>query len=236
MILDNVDDRSMAEDIDKFIPQNGFVLITSRSEDAAAYLVGDYKNIITVHPMRNESALSLLRKKLRQEIEWDDGKASELVRALDYIPLAVSQAAAFLNDKAPKYTISRYLDEIRGEGEKGGFLEKAYRDLWRDTEDFEKANSVVLTWHKSFRSIEVERPTAVSLLSMLSFFDRQEIPEILVRISGTRSRLLTYGLWPSRRRIYGTLIAIGGIIVTINFLGILQSFLLSLLAILGMVA
>ncbi|KAF2464739.1 TPR-like protein [Lindgomyces ingoldianus] len=187
MILDNVDDRSMAEYVDKFIPQNGFVLVTSRNEDAAAYLVGDHTNIITVGPMRNENALALLRKKLRREVEWDDGKASDLVRALDHIPLAVSQAAAFLNDKASKYSLSRYLDEIRIEGEKGGFLEKAYRDLWRDLTDFEQANSVVLTWHKSFRSIQAERPTAAALLSVLSFFDRQEIPEILVYISGARS-------------------------------------------------
>jgi hypothetical protein len=235
MILDNVDDRSMAEYVDKFIPQSGFVLITSRSEDTASYLVGDHTNILTVGSMENEKALSLLRKKLRREIEWDDGKASDLVRALDCIPLAVSQAAAFLNDKAPKYSLSRYLDEIRREGERGGFLEKAYRDLWRDSTDFERANSVVLTWHKSINSIQAQRPTAAALLSVLSFFDRQEIPEILVHISGARSYQLTfYGWWPSNRTIYGILIAVGGIIATINYLGIQRSILMLLSLILGM--
>jgi hypothetical protein len=235
MILDNVDDRSMAEYVEKFIPPRGFVLVTSRHEDAAAYLVGDHKNIITVGSMGNEQALSLLRKKLRREIEWDGGTASDLVRALDYIPLAVSQAAAFINDKAPKYTISKYLDEIRREGEKGGFLEKAYRDLWRNSTDFDRGNSAVLTWHKSFRSIQAERPSAAALLSVLSFFDRQEIPEMLVHISGARSHRLTFYDWrPFTQIVCGIFVAVGGIFGTVSYLEIWYSFVISLLVILGM--
>jgi hypothetical protein len=69
MILDNVDNQSMAEYVDKFIPQSGFVLITSQSEDAAAYLVGNHTNILAVGSIENKKALSLLRKKLRREIK-----------------------------------------------------------------------------------------------------------------------------------------------------------------------
>ncbi|KAF2679379.1 HET-domain-containing protein [Lentithecium fluviatile CBS 122367] len=237
MILDNVDDRSMAEYVDNFIPQNGFVLVTSRSEDAAAYLVGGHTNIIPVGPMGKEQALDLLHKRLRREVEWDDGKASDLVKALEYIPLAISQAASFLNHKVPKYTLSLYLYEIGKEGEKGGYLEQAYPDRWRVRTSFEHANSVVLTWHKSFRCIQAERPTAAALLSVMSFFDRQEIPEHLVYISGARSYQFTFHRWLlSNQDIYALLMAIAGPILVLSYLGIRLSVVISLLAALGTIS
>ncbi|KAI4219106.1 MAG: hypothetical protein L6R36_008560 [Xanthoria steineri] len=68
---------------------NGSVLITSRSREAAFELVGEDKNILKVEPMSEGYALALFRKKLEGEDHEDE--VLELLRNLDYMPLAISQ-------------------------------------------------------------------------------------------------------------------------------------------------
>lgn len=113
MILDNADDfevfypsrarqrdeslATAAAALATYLPQsrNGSILITSRSKDAAARLAGGYNNIKEVRAMDERQALHLFRNKLRSESN-EEG-AADLLRALDYIPLAITQAAAFIN-------------------------------------------------------------------------------------------------------------------------------------------
>lgn len=47
--------------------------------------------------------------------------------------------------------------------------------------DYEAKNSIILTWQISFDYIRKTRPSATGLLSLMSFFDRQGIPEKLLR-------------------------------------------------------
>lgn len=51
--------------------------------------------------------------------------------------------------------------------------------------DWEAKNSILLTWQISFDHIQGTRPSAAGLLSLMSFFDRQGIPESILR--GQRS-------------------------------------------------
>jgi hypothetical protein len=47
--------------------------------------------------------------------------------------------------------------------------------------DREAKNSIIITWQISFDYIREIRPSAADLLSLMSFFDRQGIPEALLR-------------------------------------------------------
>jgi hypothetical protein len=47
--------------------------------------------------------------------------------------------------------------------------------------DREAKNSIITTWQISFDYIREIRPSAANLLSLMSFFDRQAIPEALLR-------------------------------------------------------
>jgi hypothetical protein len=47
--------------------------------------------------------------------------------------------------------------------------------------DRDAKNSIIITWQISFDYILQERPSAADLLSLMSFFDRQGIPEGLLR-------------------------------------------------------
>lgn len=196
IIVDNADDASVfsqtktqirgtdtqaqsPEPLSSFLPQspNGSVLVTSRSRDVAYSLTGSYASIIEVKAMDDNDALVLLQKKLSSTVSKDN--ALELLRILDNMPLAVTQAAAFIEQRAPRMTISRYLDEIRrSDLDRTRLLTKDVGDNRRDNST---SNSIIATCHISFEHVQRQMPTAARLLSLMSLFDRQGIPESLLR-------------------------------------------------------
>ena len=111
---------------------NGSILITSRSREAAFELVGDDDSIIKVEPMDERYALMLFRKKLQDNS--DDDKVLDLLHHLDYMPLAISQAAAYIQKRAPRMTVSRYLKDFqRSERDRASLLNVVIRDRRRDS-------------------------------------------------------------------------------------------------------
>ena len=155
---------------------NGSVLITSRSREAAFELVGEDENILKVEPMSEGYTLALFRKKLEGEDHEDE--VLKLLRNLDYMPLAISQAAAYIRQRALRMTVSKYLKDFhRSEKDRASLLNNVVRDRRRDGK---ASNSVLGTWQISFEYIRSDRPSAARLLSLMSFFDRQGIPEELI--------------------------------------------------------
>ncbi|KAF2177822.1 TPR-like protein [Zopfia rhizophila CBS 207.26] len=187
MVLDNVDDvetffpkssESSSPSLAAYVPQspNGSILITSRNKDAASRLAGGLKNTKEVHTMDNSQGLQLLQNKL-QDAAKEEG-AADLLYALDYIPLAITQAAVYINRRS-RMTASGYLNEFRkNEKKKKGLLNWDCGDLRRD---LSVSNSVVTTWQISFERIRQERPSAADLLSLMSFFNPQGIPESVLQ-------------------------------------------------------
>ncbi|RDL35922.1 uncharacterized protein BP5553_06534 [Venustampulla echinocandica] len=194
MIVDNADDievfypkqtRTVNESsppaptpLATYLPQsrNGSILITSRSKDAAARLAGGRTYIKEVPKMDESQALGLFRNKL--EHASNEEGAPDLLRALDYIPLAITQAAAFINRRV-QMTASGYLDDFRGNDKKReSLLNWDSGDLRRDKG---ASNSVVLTWQMSFECIREQRRSATDLLSIMSFFNPQGIPKWILR-------------------------------------------------------
>ena len=198
MILDNADDAALWVDqshsrpvtaagdlaamtgaLSDFIPQahHGSILITSRTEDVAARLAGNYKDIVAVKAMDEGQALTLLRRKLTSSFDEKDG--AELVCALDYMPLAITQAAGYINRLAPRSSVSKYLDQLRkSDKSKANLLNRDAGDLRRDPR---VSNSIITTWQISFEHIRAARPSAAGLLSLMSFFNHQGIPDFVLR-------------------------------------------------------
>ncbi|KAK2595193.1 hypothetical protein QQS21_007098 [Conoideocrella luteorostrata] len=156
--------------------QHGSVLITSRSRGTALELV-EYADIITIEPMDEKDALQLFRNKLGQSD--DERCVAELAGALEYMPLAIVQAAAYILQRKPRSSARKYLDEFRNSDKrKTGLLSLEGGKLRRDAE---AKNSILITWQISFDYIRETRSSAADLLSLMSFCDRQGIPEILLR-------------------------------------------------------
>ncbi|KAJ5090876.1 hypothetical protein N7532_009560 [Penicillium argentinense] len=163
----------------EYIPrsQNGFIIITSRSKEVALKMV-NHKDLIEVNPMESSEALELLRKTLDQT-EQSPG-SEQLVEELEFMPLAIVQAACLIRNRAPRYSISLYLRDFQGSDIEATKLLKS--EASRLVRDWEANNSILGTWQISFDYIRHTRPSAADLLSLMSFFDRQGIPESLIRL------------------------------------------------------
>ncbi|KAJ3522867.1 hypothetical protein NM208_g12684 [Fusarium decemcellulare] len=155
---ENTNIQSDQRPLAAYLPKcrSGTILVTSRSIDAAEKLTGSHKAIYRVSAMDDTRGLQLLRNKLNGDFDRD--AAADLLRALDYIPLAITQAAADAGDLRRDETVS---------------------------------NSVVTTWQVTFEQIRRERPSAAKLLSFISFFNPQGIPEFVLHDYNTD---LTYRL------------------------------------------
>lgn len=97
---------------------------------------------------------------------------------MDFIPLAIVQAAAYISDPDRGCSVRQYLNEFQKNDRKKirllGHEDGQFRRDW------EAKNSVLITWQISFESIRESRRSAADLLSLMSFFDRQGIPKALL--------------------------------------------------------
>ncbi|KAJ3569922.1 hypothetical protein NPX13_g5913 [Xylaria arbuscula] len=119
-----------------YLPQssNGSILVTTRNRDLANRLTGRYNDIIDIGPMDQEHALALLARKSKEDADMD--MATNLVEVLEYMPLAISQAAAYIQRRAPQTLRDYCLISINKEGdvfEMHGLVQLATRK-WLDAD------------------------------------------------------------------------------------------------------
>ena len=197
IILDNADDETflfgqvtdspsqdhgMANGIaplSRFIPQtpHGSVLVTSRNQLAAFKLVGKRHNLIEVNPMNERDALEMLKARISVD-RSTERDAKRLLHDLGYIPLAISQAAAYINVRTMRMTVAKYLAIFwENEANRMKLLNEDSGDLRRDPG---VPNAVITTWQISFDQIGNDRPSATELLSLMSVLDPRGIPEFLL--------------------------------------------------------
>jgi hypothetical protein len=191
MVLDNADDASIfsarrgsrAENkairqLSKALPQveHGSILITSRDRKTADGLVVDTSTLIDVSPMPEEDAASLLRIR-SADLRSPDADARALVRELENIPLAVTQAAAFISQKSPRMTISRYLALFQQSTEtQASLLAGELDEIQREPSI---PNAILKSWEITFDQIRERYPGSSDLLAIMSYLDPQAIPESL---------------------------------------------------------
>ena len=179
MIVDNVDDRNMffetftyaGKALREYIPQSfkGSILYTTRNRDIGVDLALD-RVPITVPSMDAEEAQALLGQRIRAEST--ETEQLELFGELVYLPLAISQAAAFMAKR--RKSVAEYIKLYRGsESTRIKLLGQRFNYHGREARPLE---SVVTTWWISFNYIKTENPRAAEILSTMSFLDQQGIP------------------------------------------------------------
>lgn len=193
LILDNADDATVLLDrstsntgisttpvpccLLDFLPrvQHGAVLITSRDRTCALDLNGQYGTPIEVRSMSLNESVQLLRNLLPNATEEE---ASELVQELENVPLAISQASAYIKAVA-LISIPKYVGIFRRSNEdQAALLNKDKGDLRRDPG---VPNAVITSWELSFNQIREKTPDSADLLSLMSFFNRQSVPQFLIQ-------------------------------------------------------
>jgi tetratricopeptide (TPR) repeat protein len=195
MILDNADnaanflsteDGMVAERSANSIFMTGYLptkfnhskclLITTRSRDVGEYL-SQGQVCVNVGPLSNQEAGDLLRAKLRVLHPSHAPEADKLVEILGRIPLAITQAAAFINRN--KISIAEYVDELAIN--KQSFMAYLSEDLQDPRREPGFPNSIFRTWKLSFNQIQINSPRAAEALSLMAMLDGQKIAEDLVR-------------------------------------------------------
>lgn len=205
VVIDNADDTAVLQSsannstndgrnilkhhLSRYLPptRHGVVLMTSRTRRTALQMVED-DDIIPIESMHDTDARALLLSKLGDKVDKgndvDRGNdIDKLAAALDHMPLALVQAAAYIRRRAPRCSVRQYLEQYRqSDSRKTSLLNQEAGHLRRDET---ASNSVLITWQISFDHVKRERQSAADLLSLMSFFDRQGIPESVLRDQNT---------------------------------------------------
>jgi tetratricopeptide (TPR) repeat protein len=194
MILDNADKRSlyfptidantsyesnMQSYLADYLPlssiKHGSLVITTRNKKLGSELA-DEQDAIEVQPFKPAEAELLLESKTLKGY-WDIAVARDLLEVLGYIPLAITQAAAYMRQN--KVSIEKYLKALSQSD--SDLVEHLSTELLDPRRRRDTPSSVFLTWKLSFDQISKEEPRAAEMLSLMAFLDRQGIPEMLLR-------------------------------------------------------
>jgi tetratricopeptide (TPR) repeat protein len=157
--------------------QNGTILITTRTRSVTTQLV-EQRDIIPINPMIDTDARELLQRKLDGLTSEQD--LQELASILEYMPLAIVQAAAYIQQKGARYSVRRYIKAFqKNEKLQTSLLNYEAGQLRRDPD---AKNSIMITWQISFDEIREKWPASADLLSLMSYFDRQGIPKDVLKV------------------------------------------------------
>jgi tetratricopeptide (TPR) repeat protein len=192
-------DVSLLPELREFMPlsQNGCMLITSTNTEAAQMLTGNCAHHVEVEEMNEAEALALLKSKLHSKVVYTEDEAKELVKAAEYMPLAISQTAARISMDYPRVNLTQAIERLKfPDQDATRLLEGSVHETNRDTR---RTNSVVKSWHLSFQYVREKSPSAARLLSLMCLFDRQGIPEAL--LTGEYGEEVTATLAPARPRL-----------------------------------
>ena len=197
LVLDNADDQEMffkssarltSHDalqqqlgpLAQFLPRSihGSTLITTRDRRVGERFAERDKPI-NVLPLEAEDAKSMLLSRLPDQ-DGTTAEVMELLESLQYLPLAITQAASYISEEA--VTVSRYLELLRpGNADSKALLEQDYYDSRRHPDI---QNSVFQTWKLSFIQIRQQMPRAAEMLSLMCVLDKQSISRKLLRHEG----------------------------------------------------
>ena len=197
LILDNADDASMfftqkrySRDADfitglatstaksyfRYMPHHpsGHVLITTRDKRVGERLSAREKPI-EVPSMSASESIELLRSRIMEE-DWSEADGARLVSVLSYLPLAITQASAYISENC--VTVSEYLDML---GRDTDVMELLSLHLEDSRREIDTDNSVMKTWKLSFDHLFKTVPRAAEILSVLAVLDLHGAPRALLK-------------------------------------------------------
>jgi len=194
MVIDNADDekeffhRDCTSDLPSesprknplyyYLPQcpHGSILVTTRVKTVAYNFTMQYdERCIEATAMNKEESRALLQKLIPGE--KSDSDIDRLAELLYYLPLALAQAGAFIRCSAS--TIEKYIKSYQESEESA--VKVLNREFQSDGRHLDAPNAVATSWMLSFDQIRAHAPRAAEILSLMAFFDRQAVPESLLK-------------------------------------------------------
>ncbi|MFB7577351.1 hypothetical protein [Streptomyces sp. NPDC056165] len=159
LIFDGAED---ADRIESLLPQgSGHVLITTTTTD---WVTRGFSETLIEPFTQPESVAYTLRRVPRLSAH----EARQLAEAMENLPLALAQTAAYLGMN-PTMAVAAYIEEIR-EGARLGH-----------STDSDYENSFEVGWAKALNSLRDKHPDAYELLHVFAFFSPHAIPVRLIQ-------------------------------------------------------
>ena len=195
-VLDNADDldlffgasslttTSNHRHISNFLPENAnsVTIITTRDKRIGQRFT-DQEGAIMITPLASKDAEQLLLSKIPPLDTVNHENLQTLVEILGQIPLAITQAAAFIQENS--MSVQTYIDELKAsDSDLQDYLDESLPDPRRYPHS---ENSVTRTWKLSFDHIAKHFPRAADILSLMVQLDRQAIPKTLLKQKSERS-------------------------------------------------
>ncbi|MFA4956509.1 MAG: FxSxx-COOH system tetratricopeptide repeat protein [Candidatus Methanoperedens sp.] len=170
LVFDNADEPGLLED---YIPINhkGHILLTSRAQQFDKLGIS---NPVELEKMSLDEAKEFLLKRTGRSkpTEAENEAILKIAEKLDYLPLALEQAGAYI--KELKSGFSNYLSSYRT---RGLDMFKKYPPV---TGKYPK--SVATTWLLNFEEVEKTSKASAELLTSSAFFNPDNIPfELIIK-------------------------------------------------------
>lgn len=204
MILDNADDpklfreaqdgqSSQAEgDLSSYIPdcRHGSILITTRDLVVGKRLANG-RPPIRINKMLPEEAVAMLKTRLptgggaspltssappsvRQHT--NDNDLFDLARSLDYLPLAMVQAAAFITENG--ISIGHYAKLFEDDA---SAVQLLMHNVQESGQDSDIPSSVYTTWKISIEQIQEAYAKSAELIFLMAHYEQTQIPAALLQ-------------------------------------------------------
>ncbi|KAI3035032.1 hypothetical protein CBS76997_10834 [Aspergillus niger] len=184
VIFDNADDMGMwsANDttdtvLTDFLPESeqGHILFTTRSRKVAVKLASSH--VITVTEPNTEISIQILKNSLVEKTLLDNRiTALRLLEQLAFLPLAIIQAAAYINENSIGF--SDYLQLLQDQ--EPHIIEVLSEDFGDAMRYKDIQNPVALTWFISFQQIQQSNKLAADYLSFFACINPRDIPQSLL--------------------------------------------------------
>ncbi|OCK97558.1 uncharacterized protein K441DRAFT_694120 [Cenococcum geophilum 1.58] len=167
-----------------YLPKSkrGSIIFTTRDRKTAVKLA--HQNIVEVSEMDETVAMQLLQKCLVDQHPINSHNATALLAQLTYLPLAIVQAATYINKNM--VSLKDYLLLLANqEGDVIDLLSEEFEDKGR----YRSVNNpVATTWLISFKQIRQRDPLAADFLSFTAYIDPKDIPSSLLPLGQSRKK------------------------------------------------
>ena len=157
LVIDNLDDINVADDL---LPENGsqkHTIITTRNPNAEG-IPAEPLEVPLLGPNDSVDLLSTLSKIIVQPDSPEEHQAAEIVRKLEYLPLAIEQAAAYVREVTADF--SAFLEEYERDHKK--------LHMWVPAGNRQYPNSIATTWSMSFNRLQKYPAKLLRLFSFLN--------------------------------------------------------------------
>lgn len=166
-----------------YLPRSsqGCIIFTTRDMKAAVKLA--HQNVVEV-PEMNKAVAKQLLQNLLIKVTQNSSDVETLLAQLTYLPLAIVQAAAYINEN--RISVSDYISLLTDQEEEIiDLLSEEFEDDWRYRN---LKNPVATTWLISFEQIRHRDPLAADYLSFMACIDPKTIPLSLLPAGKSRKK------------------------------------------------